>query len=181
MDELMIDLCKLPYHGRRYAGTSSAGRTAGGFPTFLSTNSTNKSDAALVRKDIDDILQDIHGYGGNPDLILTTPWNQRKINDFYEDFIQTERSEAIGGNFIQVLMNPITGKNIDVIVDRNCPSGHLYILDSPKIAYYPFDPFFYEDLGKTGDADKGQIVGEYGFVVQAEKHHGYIYGISTTS
>lgn len=181
MDELMMQLCKLPYYGKRYAGTASAGRTAGGFTQYITTNSTNLSSAALTRDHIDDELQTIHGYGGMTDLILTTAFNQRKINSFYEGFITTERSESTGGNLISVLQNPVTGKMIDVMVDLHCPAGYMYLLESPNIAYYAFDPFFYEDLGKTGDAEKGQIVGEYGFVVRAEKHHSYLYGASTSS
>lgn len=182
MDELMMQLCKLPYHGQRYIGTDAAlARTAGGFSTFITDNSTNVASAALTRDHIDDLLQDIHADGGDPDLILCGAFGQRKINSFYEGFITTERSEALGGNKITQLMNPISGSIIDVIPDLHCPTDEMWILESDKIAYYPFDPFFYEDLGKTGDAELGEIVGEYGFVVQANKHHGYLYGISTTS
>ena len=181
MEELMMDLCKLPYHGLRYVGTSSAGRTAGGFNQFITTNSTDIASAALTRDHIDTEFQATYEAGGYPDLILTTPWNQRKINSFYEGFITTERSESTGGNLISVLQHPISGATIEVIPDLHCPAGYMYILESPNIAYYPFDPFFYEDLGKTGDAEKGQIVGEYGFVVRAESHHAYLYGISTSS
>ena len=76
----------------------------------------------------------------------------------YEGFVSTERSEQLGGVLIKKLMNPITGKNIDVVVDRNCPAGQLHILTTDKIAYYPFDPFFYEDLAKTKDTSGyGQV------------------------
>jgi hypothetical protein len=177
----MMDLCKLPYHGLRDAGSAAAARTAGGFRQYISTNSSNVASAALTRDHIDGRLQAIHSYGGEADVILTTAWNQRKINSFYEGFISTERSEAMGGNLISKLVNPISGGTIDVLVDLHCPAGYMYILESENIAFYPFDPFFYERLGKSGDYNLGEIVGEYGFVVAAEKHHAYLYGISTTS
>jgi len=182
MDELLMQLCKLPYHGQRYVGTDAAlARTAGGFRTFITDNSTDVSGAALTRDDIDDLLQGIHADGGDPDLILCGSFAQRKINSFYEGFITTDRSEALGGNLISKLQNPISGSSIDVLADLHCPAAELWILESDKIAYYPFDPFFYEDLGKTGDAELGEIVGEYGFVVQADKHHGFLYDFSTSS
>ena len=181
MDDLMMDLCKMPYYGGALVGSAAAARTAGGFKSFITTNSTNVSSAALTRDHIDDLLQDIHSAGGDPDLILCGSFAQRKINSFYEGFIQTERSEMLGGNKITQLQNPISGSILDVLPDLHCPADELWILESEQIAYFPFDPFFYEELSKTGDATKGQVVGEYGFVCQADKHHGYLYGISTSS
>jgi len=181
MDELLMDLCKMPYYGGVIEGSSSAARTAGGLKSFITTNSTNVASAALTRDHIDDLLQAIHAAGGDPDLILCGSFAQRKINSFYEGFITTERSEALGGNKITQLQNPISGSIIDVLPDLHCPADELWVLESDKIAYFAFDPFFYEDLAKVGDAEKGEVIGEYGFVCQADKHHGYLYGVSTSS
>ncbi len=181
MDELSMLLNKMPYHGKVNAGSASEGRMAGGFRAFITDNSTDVSSAALTRDHIDDLLQDIHADGGDPDLIFCGAFAQRKINAFYEGFITTERSEALGGNLITKLVNPITGSNLDVVVDRDCPVDEMWVLEKEMIAYYPFDPFFYEDLGKTGDAELGQIVGEYGFVVANDVHHGFLQGFSTSS
>lgn len=192
MDDLMMDIARLPYYGARSAGTeNTVARSAGGFKTFLTTTASNVTFAtstaatggtalALTRDHIDDTLQAIHADGGNPNLILTGAHAQRKINDMYEGYITTDRSEQLGGLMIKKLMNPITGGMLDIVVDRNCPSGELYILDSSKIAYYPFDSFFYERLAKTGDAVKGQIVGEYGFVVANPAWHGIVKEFSST-
>ena len=181
MEELMMQLCKLPYYGYRTTGETSVARAAGGFRQFITDNTTDVASAALTRDHIDDLLQDIHADGGDPDLILCGSFSQRKINSFYEGFITTERSEMMGGNKITQLQNPITGSIINVIVDLHCPTDEMWVLESDKIAYYPFDPFFYEDLGKVGDATLGEIVGEYGFVCAADKHHGFLDGISTSS
>lgn len=189
MKELMMDLARLPYYGGRSAGTeNSVARTAGGFNTFItdnltyatSTAATGGTALALTRDQIDDTLTNIHSDGGDPKLILTVAHAQRKINDMYEGFVQTERSEQLGGILIKKLVNPVSGSVIDVVVDRNCRAGQLWILDTSKIAYYPFDPFFYERLAKTGDAVKGEVVGEYGFVCANDKHHGAVLEFSST-
>jgi hypothetical protein len=39
--------------------------------------------------------------------------------------------------------------------------------------------FFKEDLAKTGDASKFQIITEWSMVVQAPKAHGAVYDLST--
>ncbi len=192
MDELMMDLARLPYYGGRSAGTeNTVARTAGGFNTFLTTSLSNITFAtstgatagtalALTRDHIDDTLANAHAQGGSPNLMLTVAHAQRKINSFYEGYVATERSEQLGGVLIKKLMNPIDGTIIDVVVDRNCISNEMWLLDTSKIAYYPFDAFFYERLAKTGDAVKGQVVGEYGFVVANPGWHGAVKEFSTT-
>jgi len=190
MKELMIDLSRLPYHGGRSQGTeNTVARSAGGLGQYITgnvtyatnTSATGGTASALTRDNIDDTLALVFADGGSPKLILTTSWAQRKINSFYEDFIMTERSEKLGGNLIKKLQNPIDGALIDVVVDRRCPSGQLWILDTSKIAYYPFDPFFYERLAKTGDAVKGEVVGEYGFVVANADWHGCVKEFSESA
>jgi hypothetical protein len=188
MKTMMMDLGRLPYYGKRYVGTSAIARTAGGLRTFItdnltyatSTAATGGTAAALTRDHIDDTLQNIHTDGGDPKLILCGSHAQRKFNAMYEGFVTTERSEQIGGMQIKKLQNPISGGYIDIVVDRNCPTNELWILDTSKIAFYPFDPFFYEKLSKTGDANKGEVVGEYGFVCAADKYHGAVLEFSTT-
>lgn len=189
MEELMMDLARAPYLLERAAGSASEGRRFGGFPQFITDNityatataATGGTALALTRDHIDDTLAAIFADGGDPDLILTVPHAQRKINDMYEGFVSTERSEALGGILIKKLMNPISGKTIDVVVDRNCPAGQLWLLSRKNIAYYPFDPFFYERLAKTKDTSAfGQVVGEYGFVCAYDKSHGAVKEFSAT-
>lgn len=189
MKELMIDLSLLPYHGGRSAGTeNSVARTAGGLNTFItgnvtyatSTGATGGTAQALARATIDDSFVLAWSDGGNPNLILTTAHAQRKVNDMYEGFVTTERSEQLGGVLIKKLVNPINGNVVDVVIDRRCPAGQMWMLDTSKIAYYPFDEFFYERLAKTGDAVKGEIVGEYGFVVANPDWHAVIKEFSSS-
>lgn len=190
MEELMMDLARAPYIlDTLSAGSASQGRVMGGLPKFItdnltfatSTAATGGTALALTRDHIDDTLQAIFSDGGDPNLILTVPHAQRKINDFYEGYVSTERSEQLGGVLIKKLMNPITGKILDVVVDRNCPSGQMWILSTKNIAYYPFDPFFYENLAKTKDTSAfGQVVGEYGFVCAYDKSHGAVKEFSSS-
>lgn len=182
MDELMIDLTRKPYYGQRKAGSATTPRDMGGFDTFISTNTTDCSSAALTLKNIEDMVQTIWDAGGNPSLLVCGGWAKRKIVSFFEGAVRTERSETLGGveiNRIQTAMGP----QLDVLVDRYlAPTTALWILDPNDIGFVTIDEFFYEELGKTGDtAAKGQVVGEYGFVVGVESHHGKIYGFLTTA
>ena len=195
MKDLMMLLNKLPFYGTRSAttslggaGTAAVARTAGGLRTFITDNityatgtaATGGTASALTRKHIDDTLQNIWTDGGSPDLIVTGAWAQRKLNDFYEGFIMQSPDYNIGGNLITKLRHPITGDLIDILVDRACPTNELWILSREHISYYPFDPFFYEELAKTGDARLGEVVGEYGFICSYDKAHGLVAEFSTS-
>ena len=196
MKELMMYLNKLPFYGTRSAtatlggaGSSTVARSAGGLRTFVTNNLTYATSSAatggtaqaLTRKHIDDMLQNVWSDGGKPDLIITGAWAQRKLNDFYEGFIMTSPDYKIGGNVISKLRHPIDGSLIDILVDRHCPTNELWALQRNKIAFYPFDPFFYERLAKVGDFINGEVVGEYGFVVANDKAHGAVFEFSTSA
>jgi len=183
MDELVIELDQIPYHGNKQAGSSShaQGRGAGGFEEFISSNTTAAASAQLTRKNIDDNLALAYAAGGSPDLLLCGTWQQRVINSLYENFITTERSERTGGNLITTLDPPIGGmRPIQIVVDRFCPTDSVYLIDRRYCGYITIEPFFFEMLGKTGDADKGELIGEYGFVLAYEDAHAYINGLATS-
>ena len=177
MDMLKERLDRLAYYGKK----SSNPRSSGGLNEFITTNVVNLSNASLTRKHLDDMLERIYSYGGSPDLILCSTWARRKINSFFESFISTERDERVGGMRIDVLEHPFGGEPINIITDRHCQKDYLYLLDRRYVGYITIDPFFYEPLAKTGDSESGQIIGEYGFVVQFEKAHGILKGFSITS
>jgi len=180
MDSLLMLLNKLPFYGEQNAGSGTEARGAGGLASFITDNLTDAADAALTRKMVDDTLQAIWDDGNNPNLIICGGWAQRKLNDFYEGFVTTERSEEMGGIFIQKLVHPVTGDVLDVMTDRALQTNKMWILSTDEISFYPFDDFFYEELAKVGDFTNGQIVGEYGFVVRNDKAHGLVYDFSVT-
>ncbi len=183
MDELVIELDQLPYHGQKQEGSSShaSGRGAGGLETFITTNTTAASSAQLTRDHIDDQLENCYSAGGSPSLLLCNTFQQRVINSLYEGFITTDRGESKGGNLITTLIPPIGSmKPLSIVVDRFCPTDSVYLVDKDYAGYITIDSFFYEELAKTGDSENGQIVGEYGFVVAYEDAHAYINGLATS-
>ena len=181
MDELMQLLAMSPYYNGRVAGSNGVARIMGGIETFVTTNVTDASSAALTQKHIEDAVAAAWGYGGKPSLIVCNSWAKRKIADFYSGYVRTERSETMGGITIDEILTPL-GLRLSVAVDRFCPTNKLYLLDKNYVGYITLDEFFYEELGKTGDtAAKGQVVGEYGFVVAYEKAHAVIKSFSTTA
>lgn len=180
MDELMRVLTKKPYFGQRSAGSGTAARDCGGFDTFISSNITAAGGVRLNRAHINDLNENIYDAGGVAKLLVCGSFQQRIISDMFEGYITTERSEQMGGVTIKKIQTDL-GNVLNILVDRYCPADTVYLLDTDKVGFIDIDPFFYEELGKVGDtAAYGQIIGEYGFVVQVENHHGKISGLATS-
>jgi len=182
MDELVQMLNRTTYRAdASKVGTASAPRQMGTLKAWITTNSSSASSAALTQKMIEDEIQDCWNGNGRPDLILCGAWAKRKIADFYSGSVRTERSETMGGITIERVMSPL-GIELSIAVDRDCQTDHLYLVDRALCGFITIDPFFEESLGKVGDtAYFGQIVGEYGFVLQNEAAHSYIHTFSTTA
>ena len=182
MDELLMKLNLSLYHGQRAVGTTSTPRSLGGLGTFVTTNPSSASSAALTEKMLHDEIADCWGYGGEPNLILCNSWAKRKIGSFYDGFVRTERDETRGGIVINSIINPVSGGYLDIVVDRHCPTNYLWLLDTRYVGFITIQDFFYEELGKVGDtAAYGQIVGEYGLVVAHEKAHSNVNTFSTSA
>ena len=181
MDELMEELDRVPFYGQRAVGSASAARATGGFRTFITTNVTDLNSVALTRAAIDTQLDNCFAQGGRPNVIFSGSYAKRKMGSFYEGFVKTERSEKVGGILIDRLQHPILNYEIELIVDRNCASTDLWGIDDRYAGYVEYQPFMFEPLAKTGDADKGQVIGEYGMVVAREKSHFRIQEISLTA
>lgn len=167
------------FRGQRKSGSATAPRAFGGLETFATNNTKSGASAALVQKDLEDLVQDCWTDGGAPDLIICNSWVKRKISGFYADSVRTTRDETRGGVTISEVETEFGV--LKVLMTRWCPSTKLYIVESQYIGFVAFDPFFQEPLDKTGDSVKGQVVGEYTLVVKNGKAHGYMKSISTTS
>ncbi|MFA5808754.1 MAG: DUF5309 family protein [Thermoleophilia bacterium] len=184
MDELLMKLNLSLYHGQRAVGTTSTPRSLGGLAAFVTTNPSSASSAALTQKMIEDEVQQCFDAGGSPDLILCNSWAKRKIGSFFDGYVRTERDETRGGIVIDKMINPIAGGEIDVVVDRHCPTNFLWLIDRRYVGFITIDDFFYEELGKLGDSAPGgygEVVGEYGLVVAFEKAHSNVNTFLTTA
>lgn len=174
--ELMRHLELAAFYGQRGTTTS---RSMGGLGYYITTNAT-ASFGVLTQKGIEDKVQAAWEYGGKPSLLICNAWVQRKIRDMYVGHYRTMKDDARGGIMVDKILVPPVGE-VDLLVDRFCPTGHLYLIDPNKVGYVPVREFFDEPLAKTADAESGQVVGEYSLVLQNEKAHAKITGISTSA
>ncbi len=67
---------------------------------------------------------------------------------------------------------------LDVITDRHVPADTLLLLEEQNVALVEGMPFTLENLGRTGSARKGQILGWYTMEVKAQAHHSIMTGLT---
>jgi hypothetical protein len=68
-----------------------------------------------------------------------------------------------------------------VIMSRWAPADSLLLLDSSRIAVMPLSgrSFHFKPLASTGDADLGQVIGEYTLEFRNENAHGVLDALGT--
>ena len=182
--ELAIQVEKTLFRGYRAAGSSTTARGMGGLPQFISGNSATLSSAALTEKDIMDRLQAIFddvGQAHKANLIVCNGWVKRKIADFYAPYARMERESRVGGVVIDTIDTEFG--RMEVMLNTWCPADKMWLLNTDYIEIGPMQgrAFFEEELAKSGDTEKRQIVGEYTMKVANDNAHALLYGISTSS
>ena len=68
----------------------------------------------------------------------------------------------------------------EVVLSRYVPSGTVLLLDSSRLSVLPLAgrSFQYTPLARTGDAETGQMIGEYTLECRNETAHGVIRGFT---
>lgn len=180
MPELLRQVERTFFLGvRKEDNSTNLVRAMGGVETFVTTNTTDMEGGALTTKAVHDLVQDCWSAGGFPSLIVCNAWVKRKLSSLFEGFVRTQRTETTGGVRIDTIATEFG--ELDVLMDRWCPAAKLYVLQPEYIGFLAYDSFFWEPLAKVGDAEKGQVVGEYTLVVKHNTAHGYLENISVTS
>lgn len=160
-------------------GTPSDPRVMGGLPVFVTQNTLSMGGGPLTQTALENVIQQCWDAGGSPNIIVCGGWVKRKITSFYTASVRTTRTETTGGVTIDRVHTEFG--DFEVLMTRWIDPTELYILSEEHVGIIPFEEFFDEPLAKTGDYERGQIVGEYTLVVRHNAAHGRIVNISTTS
>lgn len=170
--ELVILLAQTFHYGYRAQGSASAARAMGGFKQFVTSHVTDKNGAAVERSDLLDLMQAIYLDGGSPDTIITGAWGLRKITQWFDGYITTERSEMRGGSKITTIVTDFGDLNVEF--DRWSPNDELKVAEKDYMGWCAVRPWFVKQLADLGDYEWVDIIGEYTFVLKNQKAHGYI-------
>jgi hypothetical protein len=161
------------------AGTAAKTR---GIITACVTNSVNASSAALSRPLVNSLIKSMADNGAefiNP-VIFVNAFQKQGISEVY-GYAPQDRN--VGGVNINQIETDFA--MLGVVWAPNVPAATLLIADlavcSPVFLPVPQKGvLFYEELSKTGAAEKGQIYGQMGIDYGPEEYHGKITNLSTS-
>lgn len=167
-----------------YQQATSAGVAAKcrGVITACTTNTVAAAAAALTKGMIDQLLRTMAGNGAefvNP-VIFCNAFQKQKLSDIY-GYAPQDRN--IGGYNINQIETDFA--ILGVVWAPHVPAATLLIADlsvcSPVFLPVPEKGvLFYEELSKTGAAEKGQIYGQIGLDYGPEEYHGTITNLATS-
>jgi len=176
--ELIRELDRTVILGIRSAArhADAAYGTMGGLMDYIkhaTSGNTTSTAETLTPTVLNTMVKQIYDDGGTPDLVLVGGTQKQKIATFDQEYRRTTLDSRRAGFTVEEFISDL-GVNLQVVVDRWIPSDMCIVIDSSRIHIKPLQTrsFFLEQLAKTGDSVKYQIVGEYTMEVkQAAKAH----------
>ena len=183
------------------AGGAGAARISAGIPAWLTTNtnfdgtsgadptgdgSDARTDSSATRNLSESlftgVLESIFSSGGNPDQCFMSPSNKTVSNGFTG--AATEKNIDVGTrmtiNVVSVYESDFSTSGIAMIPSRHVRTRDMIIVENQFLGFAtaPGRNMLDEELGKTGDNTKHQLICEWTLEMRNEKAHGGIYDLN---
>ena len=158
-------------YGQRKAGSASTPRAFGGVDTFITDNVVDYG-AALQQTNFETAVQAAYEDGGDgPWVAALSPTNIATAMDWLESsaYLRVGMDQKQVGMIIESIQTPF-GK-VDLLLDRWMIDAKVPIIDIKNAGFLTLRPWKQEPLAKTGDAIKGEVVGEFTFCMKQDKSH----------
>jgi len=180
--EMMRLIERTLQYGKRSAGSTITPRMMGGYQEFIQTNKAsgaNISVASLAPAVIEDAVELIYNAGGSGDfLAIVNPATYQKIKNAYDSssFVRYPPEQTQFGTLVDRIITPFG--NVSFVIDRWQLSSLIPIMKLDNVGMLTLRPWQVEDLAKTGDAEKKQLIGEFSFCMKLEKSHALLTAVS---
>lgn len=165
--ELKRELDRACIMGQRASTDVSAsvyGTMAGMIAWTSVINTTNliKTSETLIPSVLNSMIKKAWDLGLYPDAVLVGGTQKQKISAFDAEFRRSTMDTRRAGYTIEEFVSDL-GISLQVIVDRWVPNDVCIVFEKGRIKIVPLNgrAFFLEKLGKTGDSEDWQIIGEY--------------------
>jgi len=183
--ESLRDLEKTVIRGRLSGNTIGGSavantRTMKGLWQAIATNAT--STGTLTQSTLDTVIQGAWSNGATDlDLIVCDKVMKRIIDGWNSSRIDVTQGSAGDETYMRkVTYYEGTFGEMEVQLNRWMPSGSLMVISTKRIHVVPLRgrSFRHERVAKTGDAEKGHVLGEYTLEFRNEKGLAKAYGCS---
>jgi len=177
------------------AGSSGTGRASRAFESWITTNElhgsggstsgagavTDGTQRVLTESLLKSDLKKCYDEGGNPDLLLVGSFNKQKVSGFTGNSTRMDMAEDRSlVATIDVYVSDFG--EVRVVADRILRSSGrtALVVDTEMWSVAYLRPFGVQDLAKTGDAEKKQLLVEYTLVAKNEAANGKIADLTTS-
>ena len=180
--EMMRLIERTLQYGKRSAGSTTTPRMMGGYQEFITTNKAsgaNMSVSSLIPGIIEDAVELIYNAGGAGDfLAIVNPATYQKIKNAYDSssYVRYAPEQNRFGTLVDRIVTPFG--DVSFVIDRWQLSNLIPILKLDNVGMLTLRPWQVEDLAKTGDAEKKQLVGEYTFCLNLQKSHALLTAVA---
>ncbi len=122
-----------------------------------------------------------NGSSGRIDTIVCNGFQKRRINSFISTAQRYSLREATFKQMVDVYESDFGVCR--VVLSRWVPADTILLLDSSRIAVMPLGgrAFHFKNLAATGDAESGQVIGEYTLEFRNENAHAALKGLGTSA
>jgi hypothetical protein len=169
--ELAIRFERSMVNGYRTQSGDATKRMMGGLFFYISTN-TESGVKANTSALVNSLAKKTYEQGGTPTVLMVSPAVKVCLSGIDPTLRRSDRSDRTAGSVVEKVLTDFG--EFDVVVNRHFPKTKGLMLQGEYIKKRPFDAYFHELLAKTGDSEKGEIVGEYSLEVKNEKAHGLL-------
>jgi len=175
--EMMRLIERTLQYGYRDAGTTTTPRTMGGYQTFITSNLADGSSITPTK--IEDALELAYNAGGGGEFAaVVNPATYQTIKSKYDTsaYVRYAPEQTRVGMLVDKIVTPFG--NVSFTVDRWQLSTLIPMLRLDNIGMLTLRPWQVEDLAKTGDARKTELVGEFTLCVRQDKSHALLTAVS---
>lgn len=172
--ESLRDLEKAAIHGLLSGaglGSATSYRTMRGIWDFIQTNSTNLGVTPTLTADsLDTVIEGAWNQGATDlDIIVCDAYMRRQINALNDSRVEQHPTE--GGFTRRVTVYAGTFGEQQVVLSRWMPAMSFMVLSSERVKVVPLQgrSYFFQEVARTGDAQKGMVLGEYTTMVQNQE------------
>jgi hypothetical protein len=179
------------------AGDSSTARTLGGLQAWLATNGdfgtsgvagasgttarTEGTDRTFTETILKTVVKEVYTAGGNPKVLMVNPTHKQTVSAFAGIAAQrymapsNEATTIIGAADVYLsdfgTMSVVPNRFMNA---TNACDETAFVIDPDMLAIAYLRPFSTNELAKTGDSEKTQLICEATLEVKNEAAHGII-------
>lgn len=183
------------------AGNSSTARTLGGLQAWLATNGdfgtsgvagasgttarTDGTDRTFTEAILKTVVKEVYTAGGNPKVLMVNPAHKQTVSAFAGIAAQrymapsNEATTIIGAADVYLsdfgTMSVVPNRFMNA---TNACDETAFVIDPDMLAIAYLRPFSTNELAKTGDSEKTQLICEATLEVKNEGAHGIIADLS---